>query len=411
MNINKIRNLTIFSSVALIACLFSIFKGQKLLSTQPDLNHKTKFIDGQVIAYTPPENADDETIVFPNNAGVINVKNAPYSAKGDGVTDDTNAIQKALSAYPNGNRIIYLPNGTYLISQPLKWPDGVHGNSYKRTILQGQNTTRTIIKLKDRASGFTDSTIPQAVIWTGNAPAQRFRNAIRNLTVDTGSGNKGAVGIQFIANNQGAIRNVTIRSGDGQGLIGLDMGFTDEVGPLLVKHLKVSGFNLGIKTANTVNSQTFEHIILENQKEYGLHNNGQVISIRGLQSKNAVPAINNLMGVMTLLDATLTGTGNASSQPAINNQGAIFARDITTSGYQIAIQNTNGTRKNATGSTVSEFVSHPIHSLFSTPLQSLNLPIQETPEIPWDALSNWVSPTRYGAVPNDNKDDSAAIQA
>ena len=134
-----------------------------------------------------------ENIVFPSDAGVINVKDAPYNAKGDGVTDDTAAIEQALGAYPNKNKIIYLPNGTYLVSDQLQWAAGSGGQSQKRTILQGQNTGKTVIKLKNSAPGFTNPLFPKAVIWTGKAPAQRFRNAIRNLTVDTGTGNPGAI--------------------------------------------------------------------------------------------------------------------------------------------------------------------------------------------------------------------------
>ena len=52
----------------------------------------------------------------------------------------------------------------------------------------------------------------RAMIWTGKSPAQRFPNAVRNLTFDTGAKNTGPVGAQFMANNQGCVRVVTIRS-------------------------------------------------------------------------------------------------------------------------------------------------------------------------------------------------------
>ena len=350
-----------------------------------------------------------ENIVFPDDGGVINVKNSPYNAKGDGVSDDTIALQQALSDYPNKNKIIYLPIGTYLVSDQLQWPRGEGGNTHKRTILQGQNTGKTIIKLKNSAQGFTNPLTPKAVIWTGEAPAQRFRNAIRNLTVDTGRSNSGAIAIQFIANNQGAIRNVTMRSPDGQGMVGLDMSFADEIGPLLVKNVKVDGFNIGIKTANKVNSQTFEHIKLQNQKQYGMANYGQIISIRDLQSNNSVPAIYNQDGVVTLIDANLTNSGSRS-QPAIKNDSTIFTRNLKTSGYSLAIENNQNPRQNATGTSVAEFVSPQLPKL-SYPAKSLNLPVQETPEIAWDDLSNWKSPTHFGAVSDDQNDDSAAIQA
>ncbi|MBW4509606.1 MAG: glycoside hydrolase family 55 protein [Scytonematopsis contorta HA4267-MV1] len=353
----------------------------------------------------------NENIVFPNDAGIINVKNAPYLAKGDGVTDDTEAIQKALSDYPNGNKIIYLPNGVYLVSEQLRWPGGIEAIREKRTILQGQNSTRTIIKLKDNTSNFTNPARSRAVIWTGALPAQRFRNGIRNLTVNTGTGNSGAIGIQYNASNQGSIRNVNIESGDGQGVIGLDLRFTDEIGPCLIKDLQVTGFNRGISTGYKVNSQTFENIMLQNQREFGFHNDGQVISVRNLFSQNSVPAVYNKNGLMTLLNANLSRVGIAFNQPAIINNASLFARNINTSGYQTAIQNNDGTRQNVFGQTVVEFVSHPITSLFTTQSRGLNLPVKDTPEVPWDALSQWVSPTQFGAEPNDNLDDSAAIQA
>ncbi|MDQ3812920.1 MAG: glycoside hydrolase family 55 protein, partial [Armatimonadota bacterium] len=98
-----------------------------------------------------------EDIVFPADSGVIDVTNAPYNAKGDGKTDDTAAIQQALAQFPNANKIIYLSNGTYLISDMLKWPAGANAaNAYKRTTLQGQSRAGTIIRLKDHAPGYSD---------------------------------------------------------------------------------------------------------------------------------------------------------------------------------------------------------------------------------------------------------------
>lgn len=59
---------------------------------------------------------------FPSDSGMVNVK-TQYGARGDGVSDDTEAIQQAISAtvhHPQtGPRIIYFPAGTYLVSRPL----------------------------------------------------------------------------------------------------------------------------------------------------------------------------------------------------------------------------------------------------------------------------------------------------
>ncbi|OKH38477.1 endopolygalacturonase [[Phormidium ambiguum] IAM M-71] len=358
-----------------------------------------------------PTNVENENIVFPADSGVINVK-TQFGAKGDGVTDDTAAIQAALDAYPNGNRIIYLPNGVYLVSDRLNWPEGtVEGQEYKRTILQGQSEQGTIIKLKDNAAGFTDVNEPKSVIFTGPSPAQRFRNSIRNLTLDTGRGNIGAIGIQFNASNQGTVREVTIRSGDGLGVNGLDMNFMDEIGPLLVKNVTVQGFQYGIRTGFTVNSQTFENIKLENQSVYGFYNTGQVINIRGLTSTNGVTAVYNARGRMTLIDASFTGINGAINQPALRNDPAnsLFVRNLTTSGYQAAIQSAGNIQ---TGPLIGEFSSGGIRSLFETPTKTLNLPIRETPDVPWDnpTTTPWANVVSFGAIPDDGRDDSEAVQ-
>ena len=48
---------------------------------------------------------------------IFNVKGAAYGAKGDGVTNDTTAIQAAISAAQNaGGGVVLLPPGTYLVS-------------------------------------------------------------------------------------------------------------------------------------------------------------------------------------------------------------------------------------------------------------------------------------------------------
>jgi hypothetical protein len=367
---------------------------------------------GSFLVGLEPINANVENIVFPVDAGVVNVRD--FGARGDGITDDTAAIQAALNAYPNGKRIIYLPNGTYLVSRTLSWPAGTPGtgDEYKNTILQGQSQDGVVIRLQDGANGFSNPNNPQAIIFTGPAPAQRFGNSIRNLTVNTGNRNPGAIGIQFNASNQGSMRQVTVQSGDGQGVHGLDMNFTDEIGPLLIKGVTVNGFQHGIRTGFTVNSQTLENITLNNQTVYGIYNTGQVVNIRGLTSNNSVTAIYNAGGRMTVLDSTLNGTGNASSNPAIQSNFPLdlVARNVTTSGYQAAIRNADTT---LVGPYITEFVSGPILSQFSSPLRTLNLPVRETPDVPWDdpVRTPWANVVAYGAIPNDGLDDTAAIQA
>jgi hypothetical protein len=316
----------------------------------------------------------------------LDVTAPTFNARGYGKTDDTAAIHKAIATR---HKIVYLPNGNYLISDTLRWTD-----PWKRVVFQGQSSEKTIVRLKDACPGYSDPARPKSMIWTGERPAQRFRNGIRNITFDTGTGNPGAIGVQYIANNEGAMRDVIVRSGDGQGVIGLDLGYSNEQGPCLIKNVHVHGFDVGISTRFGVDSVVLEHIYLSGQSKTGFVNDGQCLSIRGLNSSNGVTAFANIGegGVVTLIDSKLEGTGEASGRPAVVNHGAMLARHVATSGYGVAIENTTGSHQNAPGPQIAEFTSHAVLSTFDSPNSTLNLPIRETPEIPWGNQANdWVS--------------------
>ncbi len=385
-----------------------------------------------IVAHAAPGGAGSDrgngNLVFPDDAGVIDLK-AEFGAKGDGRTDDTRAIQAALDKYANGNRILYLPPGTYLISDTLKWGAGTHGGAaQKRTTLQGAGMDRTTVKLKDRCPGFQEPTATKdrrgrrreefkAMIWTGRKPAQRFRNGIRHLTIDTGRGNPAATGVQYIANNQGSMRYVRIRSGDpdGAGSIGLDLGYTDEQGPCLIKHVHVIGFDVGIRTRTAVDSVTLEHITVEGQRRVGFSNDGQCVSMRDFVSRNAVPAIENLgsYSLMTVIEGELVGAGRAAKLAAVENSGALLVRNVDVQGYEKGVHNAaeGGTGEGAAAGRIEEFCSHRPTVLFEdSPRHTLGLPVKETPVVPSVPLSEWVSPAEFGGNPEDDEDDTEAVQ-
>ncbi|NJL70282.1 MAG: DUF4457 domain-containing protein [Candidatus Competibacteraceae bacterium] len=346
-----------------------------------------------------------ENFVFPADAGVVDVSLAPYFAKGDGVTDDTAAIQKALDDNPNKGAIIYLPNGRYLISKTLRWGgprDMWDGSAAKSTALMGQSREGTILQLKDNCPGFEDTSRRAGMVYTGQFPAQRFWNQLVNLTFDTGTGNPGASGVQFIANNTGGIYNVSIHSGDGQGVAGVDLAYTDEQGPLLIQNVSVKGFNIGVWSATSVASVVMEHVTVEDQNVVGLKNDGQPLSVRGLISRNSVPAAQNNGGLLTLIDSTLTGTGDATKVPALANGAAVLVRNLTTTGYATAIDD-RAAKKQVAGPNVTEHRSIEPKILTAGAPTTLNLPIKETPVVPWGDVSQWVNAAQFGK-------DSAALQ-
>jgi len=350
---------------------------------------------------------------FPADSGMVNVK-SQYGAKGDGVSDDTEAIQQAISSvvhHPQiGPRIIFFPTGTYLVSRPLVEKD-LKSQWNSLLTLQGENRATAIIRLKDNNPLYQSAQAPADVLWFGSqrgkpngAGNSAFDNNIFDLTIDVGRGNPGAVALDFLGNNYCALRNVTLQSSDANhsGAIGLALQ-RYAPGPCLMKNVVINGFDYGIKVANSEYSVTFEDLTLLNQKRYGIYNANNVVSIRHLFSTNSVPAIYNVnaAGLITLVGAILQGGSSHSS--AIQNQGTLYARDVASSGYASALQ--------GQGSTITEYDSGPVVSQFGGKTASLNLPVEETPSFEDSNLNNWKSVIACGADPTGRADSSNAIQA
>lgn len=367
---------------------------------------------------------ESRTVSYPKSPQVVDVTQAPYLAKGDGVTDDTAAIQRALSDVMGQHKLLYFPGGVYLVSKTLNWSNKNSAGqaAWGKNFLQGENVAKTVIRLQDAT--FTDEKDPQSIMWCGGfGSADWFHNYIQDLTFDVGRNNPGAIGLQFYSNNSGAVRNCRFIAGEGSGAVGLDLGHRDMNGPLLVKNCEVVGFQRGIATARAVNGQTFEHITLRGQSRFGFDNEGQAISIRGLRSENAVPAIRSY-GTLCLVEARLTGTAGAERWPAVINYngGRIFLRDVATTGYKRAVADvatpdwysvvriSGEDKPGSAGPEIAEYASHPATSPFATSAGSLRLPIKETPEVPLDDLQTWANVDDFGADPTGRKDSSAAIQ-
>ncbi|HBE02383.1 MAG: hypothetical protein A2096_07490 [Spirochaetes bacterium GWF1_41_5] len=90
-------------------------------------------------------------------AAAVNIKSAPWNAKGDGITDDTAALQKAIDE----NEIIFLPKGVYRITRTLKLK--------ANTKLTGLSEKFSIIAVKMQTPFFADVNNQQPLLETADS--------------------------------------------------------------------------------------------------------------------------------------------------------------------------------------------------------------------------------------------------
>ncbi|MBC7799041.1 MAG: hypothetical protein H7Z10_00330, partial [Gemmatimonadaceae bacterium] len=312
---------------------------------------------------------------LPPGSGALNVRD--FGAKGDGTTDDTAAILAAIAASGTDtgrsfwqDRIVYLPNGTYRVSAQLekRYAGGGYGSGL---LLMGESQDGTVIRLADGAPGYDDRRRPRAVVFTSSKhldgtptgggkdyPAlgegnDAYLNSIEDLTIDVGQANPGAVGIDYLANNIGAIRDVTLRAPPGSGAVGLSMT-RKWPGPALVQRLTVEGFAVGIDVAQTEYGMTLEHIRLTGQTTAGLRNARNALSIRGLQTEGQAPAVvNRVASGLIAIDGGQLG--------AIENAGTIVLRAVLVGGRAMdGVMTGSGWQAQARPGWVPEPVDTPI---------------------------------------------------
>ncbi len=364
----------------------------------------------------------------PADAGVIDVKR-DHGAKGDGVTDDTEAIRAAIKEGIERGRytkmgFVYFPRGTYLVSGPLESRISSHGWSGGwrcGMILIGQDRDQSIIKLKDNAPGYGDASKPKWLIATGSESDKRtkkqdkpllgggnraFRHYILNLTVDVGQGNPGAIGIDFVVSNRGGVEDVTIKAPANSGHVGLNLQRWWP-GPGLIKRVRIEGFDHAMKVGHWQYGMTFEHIELTSQRKAAIVNDKNVLAIRGLVSHNDGPVIvaRDWGSTIALLDSKLTGSGKM----AIHNKGQMLLRNVQTTGYDTALIEQPRRQKpkqvNGDAGMITEHAT-TLRQLGTKRDTSLNLPIKETPEYHSADLSQWIS-----GAPAEGNDATESLQA
>jgi hypothetical protein len=166
------------------------------------------YVDGQSVAgvrevdrdVTPPPGLRERHLwaaTFPSfeSRGAVNVRAAPYLAGGDGRTDDTAALQRAIDEH----EIVFLPKGCYLLSRPLELK--------ARTKLIGAGQTMSLL-VAARAGAFAGAETPAPLVRTADVAGAE--TVLAFLGLYTPSNVMGAQSLHWRSGGSSILRSVEI---------------------------------------------------------------------------------------------------------------------------------------------------------------------------------------------------------
>ncbi|KAF7595626.1 hypothetical protein BBP40_005374 [Aspergillus hancockii] len=365
-----------------------------------------------------------------------------FGAKGDGSTDDTDAINRAIS---HGNRcgkgcdsstvtpaLVYFPPGTYVVSKPIV--------QYYYTQFVGDAVSLPVIKAAASFAGMAvidaDPYENDGSNWYTNQ--NNFFRAIRNLVIDLTAMPQGSgAGIHWQVGQATSLQNIRFEMIKGGGEANKQQGiFMDNGSGGFMSDLTFNGGNYGMFVGNqqfTTRNLTFNDCNTAVFMNWNWAWTFKSVSINncqvGLDMSNSPQ--NQTVGSVLLLDSKLTNTPTgvvtAFTEKSIPvGGGALILDNVDFSGSRVAVAGVSGNTILAGGSVVSNWVqgnsytpsrtkqkrASPVQVIYETVIETVEVCAPDNTEPESTALaSSPSSPTESAQQPASQPTGTSPAEA
>ncbi|KAL1962380.1 hypothetical protein VTN77DRAFT_9719 [Rasamsonia byssochlamydoides] len=313
------------------------------------------------------------TVAFSNSSDYQIFRNVKdFGAKGDGSTDDTDAINEAISS---GNRcgegcdsstvtpaIVYFPPGTYIVSKPII--------QYYYTQFIGDALDLPVLKASPSFTGIavidSDPYEASGANWYTNQ--NNFFRSVRNFVIDlTAMPQSSGAGIHWQVAQASSLQNIRFEMVQGGGDANKQQGiFMDNGSGGFMTDLVFNGGNYGMFVGNqqfTTRNLTFNGCntaIFMNWnwawtfKSVSVSNCGVALNMSNSPS-------NQTVGSVMLLDSTISATNQAivtafSADSIPVGGGTLVLDNVDFTGSKVAVAGVDGNTILEGGSVVSSWV-------------------------------------------------------
>ena len=160
-----------------------------------------------------PAITESDMPFLPNTDTWVNVRD--WGATGDGIHDDTAALQKAIDS----NKAVYLPQGMYKVSDTILLR--------KDTVLVGLQPITTQILIDDNTEAFGGLGQPKAIVATEDGGS----TILNGIAIDAGGANTRAVGCKWTAGADSYMNDVKFLGGHGGTIPPYNANRSDDYNP------------------------------------------------------------------------------------------------------------------------------------------------------------------------------------